>query len=157
MSAAILSLPVKGMNCVSCVGRVEKAVGKLSGVEGVSVNLASGRVMVTPSADADARMPAAVVAAISAAGFTPMVEPTRLKLTGLRCAGCVGRVEKALRAVPGVVDVKISQATNTALIDAAEVAEADLIAAVTGAGYGAASVAAQDETPAAGGVRAAHQ
>lgn len=149
----ILSLPVKGMNCVSCVGRVEKAVGKLSGVAGVSINLASGRVMVTPTADADAKMPAAVVAAISAAGYTPLIEPLRLKLTGLRCAGCVGRVEKALRAVPGVIDVRISQATGTALIDAADVAEADLVAAVTAAGYGAAPGVAEDAIPPSGGVR----
>ncbi len=145
--SAILSLPVKGMNCVSCVGRVEKAVGKLSGVAGVSINLANGRVMVTPSADADIKMPASVVAAISAAGYTPLVEPLRLTLTGLRCAGCVGRVEKALRAVPGVIDVKISQATGTALIDAADVAEADLIAAVTAAGYGASPAVAEDAIP----------
>jgi Cu+-exporting ATPase len=144
MSAAILSLPVKGMNCVSCVSRVEKAVGALSGVGAVSINLASGRVMVTPSADADAKMPAAVVTAIKAIGFTPLVEPVRLKLAGLRCAGCVGRVEKALRAVPGVIDVKISQATGTALINVADVAQGDLIAAVTAAGYGAAPAADDD-------------
>lgn len=153
MSAAILSLPVKGMNCVSCIGRVEKAVGKVSGVQSVSINLASGRVMVTPSPDADVKMPAAVVAAIQAIGFTPVVEPVRLKLTGLRCAGCVGRVEKALRTVSGVIDVKISQATNTALVDTAEVAEADLIAAVTAAGYGADSETVENAAPVSGGER----
>ncbi|MFV3130981.1 heavy metal translocating P-type ATPase [Niveispirillum sp. KHB5.9] len=138
MSSAILSLPVKGMRCASCAGRVEKAVGKLPGVASVTVNLPAERVLVTPAADVDAKMPAAVVAAIAEAGFTPQVEPKRLRLTGLRCAGCVGKVEKALRAVPGVIEVKISQATATALIDAADVSDADLAAAVTAAGYGVA-------------------
>ena len=35
------SLDIGGMTCASCVGRVEKAISKLPGVEGVSVNLAT--------------------------------------------------------------------------------------------------------------------
>lgn len=138
MSSAVISLPVQGMRCASCAGRVEKVVGQVKGVAGVIVNLAGARVLVTPADDADQAMPAAVVKAVTDAGFTPLVEPLRLKLTGLRCAGCVGRVEKALRAVPGVIDVKISQATSVALIDAAGVDRTDLAAAVVGAGYGVA-------------------
>ncbi len=143
MSSAILSLPVQGMRCASCAGRIEKAVAKLPGVAAVTVNLSAQRVLVTPSDNADMKMPVAVVAAITDAGFTPVVEPKRLTLTGLRCAGCVGKVEKALRAVPGVIDVRISQATSTALIDAADVSDDDLAAAVVAAGYGVAG--AEDE------------
>lgn len=148
MSSAVISLPVQGMRCASCAGRIEKVVGKVKGVADVTVNLAGARVLVTPADDADQGMPAAVVKAVSDAGFTPVVAPLRLKLTGLRCAGCVGRVEKALRAVPGVIDVKISAATNVALIDAAGVERNDLIAAVIGAGYG---VADDGEGPSPGG------
>ena len=38
-----ITLPVAGMTCASCVGSVEKAVGKVPGVRTVSVNLATGR------------------------------------------------------------------------------------------------------------------
>ncbi len=138
MSSAVISLPVQGMRCASCAGRIEKVVGQVKGVASVTVNLAGARVLVTPADNADQAMPAAVVKAVTDAGFTPQVEPMRLKLTGLRCAGCVGRVEKALRAVPGVIDVKISQATSVALIDAAGIDRNDLVAAVVGAGYGVA-------------------
>lgn len=152
MSSAILSLPVQGMRCASCAGRIEKAVAGLPGVAAVNVNLAAQRVLVTPREDAGVKMPAAVVAAITGAGFTPLVEPKRLTLTGLRCAGCVGKVEKALRAVSGVIDVKISQATSTALIDAADVSDDDLAAAVVAAGYGVVTgeetVADTDQQPA---------
>ena len=34
-------LPVEGMSCASCVGRVEKAIGKVRGVIETAVNLAS--------------------------------------------------------------------------------------------------------------------
>ncbi|WP_093055965.1 heavy metal translocating P-type ATPase [Salipaludibacillus aurantiacus] len=37
---------VKGMTCASCVGRVEKVIGRLDGVENVSVNLASNQAQV---------------------------------------------------------------------------------------------------------------
>jgi P-type Cu+ transporter len=36
-----LSLPVEGMTCASCVSRVEKAIGKVDGVQNVAVNLAT--------------------------------------------------------------------------------------------------------------------
>lgn len=38
-----ISLPIEGMTCASCVGRVEKALGKVEGVDSVTVNLATER------------------------------------------------------------------------------------------------------------------
>ncbi|MEM6340829.1 MAG: heavy-metal-associated domain-containing protein, partial [Pseudomonadota bacterium] len=38
---ATLSFPVKGMHCGSCVGRIEKVLAGLDGVEAVRANLAS--------------------------------------------------------------------------------------------------------------------
>jgi copper chaperone len=42
-----INLSVQGMTCGSCVKRVTKAIGSLSGVEAVHVDLQSGRVQVT--------------------------------------------------------------------------------------------------------------
>ena len=36
-----ISLPIEGMSCASCVGRVDRALNAIDGVEDVSVNLAS--------------------------------------------------------------------------------------------------------------------
>ena len=36
-------LPISGMTCASCAGRVERALGKVPGVQSVSVNLANER------------------------------------------------------------------------------------------------------------------
>lgn len=41
---------IKGMSCKSCVGRVEKAIAAVTGVEDVQVNLAEKTATVTGSA-----------------------------------------------------------------------------------------------------------
>ena len=61
-------------------------------------------------------------------------DTTRLQITGMTCASCVGRVEKALRKVDGVQDVSVNLATETASVQGRVDATA-LIAAVERAGY----------------------
>jgi len=70
-----------------------------------------------------------------------MTSPThvRLAIEGMRCAGCVATVEKALRGVPGVVEASVNFADHTAEVNGqAEVAV--LAAAVAAAGYQASEV-----------------
>ena len=55
---------VTGMTCEHCVRSVEEEVGEVPGVTGVAVDLASGRVVVTGDASADA-----VRAAVDEAGY----------------------------------------------------------------------------------------
>ena len=38
----------------------------------------------------------------------------RLPIEGMTCASCVGRVEKALAAVPGVIEASVNLATERA-------------------------------------------
>jgi copper chaperone CopZ len=37
---------VSGMSCGSCVGKVKSEIGKLSGIDGVDIELATGRITV---------------------------------------------------------------------------------------------------------------
>lgn len=63
-----------------------------------------------------------------------------LKVDGMTCSHCVGRVQKALDAAPGVVEAKVDLDTGTAEIRLG--ADADpsvLVAAVEAAGYSAAA------------------
>lgn len=46
-----LDLPVSGMTCASCAGRVERALKKVPGVAAASVNLASEQARVQAPAD----------------------------------------------------------------------------------------------------------
>ncbi|TDP63648.1 Au+-exporting ATPase [Bradymonas sediminis] len=59
------TLPIEGMTCASCVGRVERALMDIPGVREVSVNLATERAHIRGSADSDA-----LVAAVAKAGYT---------------------------------------------------------------------------------------
>ncbi|MFW2469946.1 heavy metal translocating P-type ATPase [Burkholderia pseudomallei] len=64
-------------------------------------------------------------------------------IAGMTCASCVGRVEKALAQVPGVVRATVNLATEKAAVDAdadAHVDTARLIDAVKRAGYRASPV-----------------
>ncbi len=56
---------VSGMTCAHCVAAVSSSVGQLPGVEGVEVELASGRVVVHGHADDEA-----VRQAVQAAGYS---------------------------------------------------------------------------------------
>ncbi|WP_027172239.1 heavy metal translocating P-type ATPase [Methylobacterium sp. 10] len=127
-----VDLPVVGMSCASCVGRVERALAALPGASDVAVNLAAGRASLILDGD-----PASVVAAIGRAGYEVPEAVTELSVGGLTCASCVGRVERALRALDGVSVANVNLATGRATVRHAEGAVdlTNLVEAVTAAGY----------------------
>ncbi|MDE6852305.1 MAG: heavy-metal-associated domain-containing protein, partial [Lachnospiraceae bacterium] len=57
-------------------------------------------------------------------------------VTGMSCAACSARVEKAVSAVPGVQSVSVSLLTNSMGIEGSA-KPAEIIQAVQEAGYGA--------------------
>ena len=57
-------------------------------------------------------------------------------VTGMSCAACSARVEKAVNQVPGVTSCSVSLLTNSMGVEG-DAAPADVIKAVTDAGYGA--------------------
>lgn len=65
---------------------------------------------------------------------------TGLLLDGLHCAGCVNRVERALRAMPGILEATVNYTNHRALVryDPATVDESDLVGEVEALGYAAA-------------------
>ena len=109
-----IDIPVHGMTCASCVGRVEKAIRSVKGVTAANVNLTTERAHVS---FAPAETSAVAVAdAIRAAGYEPSGNTIELKITGMTCASCVSRVEKALKRAPGVLDASVNLATERATI-----------------------------------------
>ena len=57
-------------------------------------------------------------------------------VTGMTCAACQARVEKAVSKVPGVETCSVSLLTNSMGVEGSAT-DADIIRAVTDAGYGA--------------------
>lgn len=130
---ADLRFPVEGMSCASCAGRVERALKQLPGVEAATVNLATETAEVRGTA-----LPAVadIAQAIEAAGYTVGTGEAELAIEGMTCASCAGRVERALKQVPGVLDASVNLATERARIRTAGSADIErLVAAVLAAGY----------------------
>ena len=69
-------------------------------------------------------------------------------VTGMSCAACSARVEKAVKAVPGVTSCSVSLLTNSMGVEGTASASA-IVKAVQEAGYGASPQAAAAETPSA--------
>ena len=129
------SVPIEGMTCASCVGRVEKALAGVPGVTGVSVNIATERAQV----DAEAGVALdTIVGAVKRAGYEVTQGSITLDVEGMTCASCLSRVEKALQRVPGVAKATVNLATQTATIGGVGLEADALIAAISKAGYEAA-------------------
>jgi P-type Cu+ transporter len=174
-----VSFPVSGMTCASCVNRVEKAIGKVAGVERAAVNLATERASV--SYDPAQTTVADIAAAVERAGYGvadlpaepvvasepaspapqsgdgtnddsfPEVAEAVLPIEGMTCASCVRRVEKGLEKVPGVSAATVNLATERATVayDPAVADLATLRGAVERSGYRVGELPAVETSPAA--------
>ena len=128
-----LRLPIAGMTCASCVGRVERALQKVPGVGAVSVNLA------TEAASLRLERPVAtevLANAVAQAGYEVARQEFDLAIGGMTCASCVARVEKALARTPGVLSASVNLATERAhVVAVAGLGIEPLRKAVQAAGY----------------------
>lgn len=69
------------------------------------------------------------------------------KVTGMSCAACVARVEKAVQSVPGVDSVAVSLLTNSMSVEG-DASPSAIAKAVSAAGYGAQPLGgSSDEKP----------
>ena len=131
-----LELGVSGMTCAACVGRVERGLRKVDGVQIASVNLATERATVT--FDPAKTTPSALLEKVKDIGYEPITQTLELGVTGMTCAACVGRVERALKKVDGVLEASVNLATERATVKLvpAQSGAAHLKRAIREAGYG---------------------
>lgn len=133
-----IELPIEGMTCSACAARIEKNLNKLPGVRAV-VNFANEKARV--EFDESTTPPEELVRSIEKAGFHVVPQSVQLQISGMTCAACSGRIEKALDKLPGVTAsvnlatevAHVSFSPGTASVD-------DVIAAVSRAGYGASEI-----------------
>jgi Cu+-exporting ATPase len=160
-SQAGITLALEGMSCASCAVRIEKGLKKVPGVADASVNYATERA--TVRYDPTRAGVEDLLAKVKATGYaaTPLSERTvsaspapiiaaqagpqeiDLLISGMTCASCVRRVERALNRTPGVTEASVNLATEHAQVtyDPASASLADLIRSVERAGYGASTPA----------------
>ena len=132
-----IELSVQGMTCASCVSRVEKALATVPGVKAASVNLATE----TATVQADERVDVPQLrAAVERAGYSVPDESLSISVSGMTCASCVARVEKAILKTRGVISAEVNLATEKAevhFIGRADEMQSRIFLAVEKAGYSA--------------------
>lgn len=140
---------VAGMSCASCVGRIERELSAMPGVQEVNVNLATGKAQVRHDNQQNA---ASLVQAIEKLGFQPGVNQAELSIQGMTCASCVNRIEKQLNAFPGVVDATVNLATGRANVHYTETDFTRLTEQLAKSGYPAQRIdsASTQHSPAPG-------
>ncbi len=130
---ATLDLPVEGMSCTACAARIERQLDRLPGVE-ATVNFASERARIC--FDPMATPVAQLVDVIRKAGFAVPEQSLELAISGMSCAACAGRIEKALDSLPGVsANVNFATERASVRISPGAADAPTLIAAVRRAGY----------------------
>jgi Cu+-exporting ATPase len=124
------------MTCAACVNRVERGLRKVEGVESASVNLATENV--TVRYDPEKTTPEALLEKVREVGYTLVVAEVEFGVTGMTCAACVSRVERALQKLDGVLSSSVNLATERATVRylPASTGLAQFKRAVRDAGYG---------------------
>jgi len=128
-----VTLTLGGMNCGSCVSRVERLLSGISGIEQPAVNLAAATVRLQFQTADDLL---AASTALDQAGYPAKREARQLQLQGMNCASCVRRVEQALTQVPGVLDAEVNLASQQARVKLLSGSDQQLVPqALSQAGY----------------------
>ncbi|MDQ2070340.1 heavy metal translocating P-type ATPase [Natronospira bacteriovora] len=130
-----LRFQLQGLSCAGCVRRAEQAMAAVPGVESVSVNLATESAEVSTREIAES-LPG-LLGALRKAGYPAIEDELELAIEGMHCASCVGKVEKALMQVPGVLEANVNLAAESAHVRLLRgaVAEGALEQAVASVGY----------------------
>ena len=136
-------LSIEGMTCAGCVGRVDRTLAALPGLSDVSVNLANETAQIT-AANREALEQAD--AALRDLGKPARHQMVQLSIAGMTCGGCVGRVERAIKALPGVISANVNLAAESAQVEILQgvVTPSQVAAASTEAGYRARPAEARD-------------
>ena len=123
------------MTCAACVGRVERGLKKVDGVGLANVNLANERA--TIKFDPSKTTPKLLFEKVKEIGYEPITQSLEFGVTGMTCAACVGRVERALKKVDGVLEANVNLATERATVKLVPAQSlAHLKRAIREAGYG---------------------
>ena len=128
-----IELPINGMTCAACAARLEKNLNKLHGVHAF-VNFANEKASV--DYEESLTQPKEIIQSIKDSGFDVLPEALQLKIDGMTCTACSGRVESALNKLPSVT-ANVNQASEVAYITYTPgiVSLENLIEAVANSGY----------------------
>lgn len=106
----LITLPITGMTCANCSATVERALKKANGVKSASVNLSSERA--TVEFDPQASTLTDLVGRVQHAGYGIAEGEAEFAIKRMSDDNDARRLEKALSAIEGVSDVRVSFTTE---------------------------------------------
>jgi len=143
------SFQITGMSCANCAARIEREIGSLGGVQSAVVNFALAQL--TISFDETVISADAIIEKVQSLGYgTIKPEPPgelTFGVTGLHCASCVARLEKALLDQPAITTAMVNLAAGTGFVryDPHVLDKGQIFALVYAAGYTPQELAVAEE------------
>ncbi|WP_250229169.1 heavy metal translocating P-type ATPase [Anaeropeptidivorans aminofermentans] len=134
------NIKITGMSCAVCAGKIEKKLSQMDGVKSAGVNLATEEAFIVYDGEKVKRSD--FTEAIKKLGYgvieTSNERRDNLKITGMSCAVCAGKIEKKLSKMEGVTSAGVNLATEEAFIiyDGAKLSKSEIVKAIEGLGYG---------------------
>ncbi|MBP0726543.1 copper-translocating P-type ATPase [Bacillus sp. RG28] len=131
------NIQISGMTCAACANRIEKGLNKLEGVEKANVNFALENSTIkydpkiTNLIDFQER--------IEKLGYGVITEKADFTISGMTCAACANRIEKVIKKDPGVLNVNVNLALETASVvyNPSDITVQGIIDKINKLGYGA--------------------
>ncbi len=107
-----LQLPLSGMSCANCAGRIAASLNKLDGVS-ATVNFALEQAAIELASPDRLSV---VLESIRSQGYDYCSETFLFQITGMTCAGCSARLNKMLAALPGIISADVNFSIEQARI-----------------------------------------
>ena len=111
----ILTLPIRGMVCATCVFHVEEALKGVGGVSVANVNLATEKATVEMASD-EINI-GQIKYAVEDAGYGIGLAKKTYAVSGMTCATCVAHAEEALLETRGVLSANVNLASEKATVE----------------------------------------
>ena len=129
------TLQISGMTCTACAARVEKGISKMEGVDKANVNFALEQL--TVAYDAEETNVNEFKKEIEKIGYGVIEEKAEFDISGMTCAACATKIEKAINKMAGVSRANVNFALETISVsyNDKEVQPSEMVARVKKLGY----------------------
>lgn len=137
------SIKISGMSCAACSAKIEKSLGKITGVQSANVNFAMEKAMVIyDDSVTDSEKFEEVITKLGYGVIHETVvdqNKVQIKISGMTCAACSAKIEKKLNKLEGVKNAAVNLTTEKATVqfDSKVVKVSDILKTIQDLGYGA--------------------
>ncbi len=110
-----ITVPVSGLHCASCSDRVKKGLMEINGVKSVDINISESFAAILLEEGVNPSK--SIIDKIRNLGYDTGIERKIVTVKGIHCAGCVGRIEKNLKNLPGIIEAVVNLTESSANIE----------------------------------------